>query len=444
MRQDAFNFETTPKEPASELESNAKPKATPKTKPQKKPQKKTIVEQPVKPAILTVTEAVSAARGLLKETFNNIYITGEISGLRPSQAGHLYFSLKDESSLLPAVIFRGVASKLPFQVEDGLEVVLKGTLDIYPGNGKFQIIGTHMEPKGVGALQLAFEQLKKKLTIEGLFNPEHKKTLPFLPKKIGVVTSATGAVIRDILNVACRRFPNIEVLISPSRVQGKGAELEIAEALKRLDSRGDCDVIIIARGGGSLEDLWCFNEEVVARAIFAATTPIVSAIGHEVDFTIADFVADLRAPTPSAAAEIVLPQKNELLTLLADRQGQLLRSLKKMSDQKLTLYESVRGRLKAPTGRFADLLQFIDGQRDRLRFSLNEKVIRGKRMRFSQLAGELNQLSPLGVLARGYTLLQKPKSGDLVRNATDLNEWDLVQAVLDKGRLDLRVEKILK
>jgi len=266
--------------------------------------------------ILTVSELTLNIKGHLEEGFRELWVEGEISNFRSPASGHYYFTLKDDKSQIRAVVFRFMGRSLKFEPKDGLSVICRGRITVYEPRGEYQLILDYMEPKGIGALQLAFEQLKEKLAKEGLFDPAHKKLLPLLPQKIGIVTSPTGAAIRDLLTVIGRRFSNVEILINPVKVQGEGAHQEIAKSIYELNGIPGIDVIIITRGGGSLEDLWSFNEEIVARAIYRSSIPVISAVGHEIDFTIADFVADLRAPTPSAAGELVVRDKAELINLL--------------------------------------------------------------------------------------------------------------------------------
>lgn len=250
--------------------------------------------------IYTVSELTREARMLLESAFPAVWVEGEISNFSIHSSGHMYFSLKDENAVLNCAMFRSENQQLKFGPKDGMQVLCFGRISIYDKQGRYQLYVQTMEPKGLGALQLAFQQLKERLQKEGLFDAAHKKPIPFLPQRIGIVTSPTGAAIRDILNISTRRFQNIHIIINPVRVQGEGAAIEIANAIKEFNEYAKLDVIIVARGGGSLEDLWSFNEEIVARAIYDSKIPVISAIGHEVDFTIADFVADFRAPTPSA------------------------------------------------------------------------------------------------------------------------------------------------
>ncbi len=269
------------------------------------------------PSVYSVSELTAAIRGLLEMNFESLWLEGEISGHKVAQSKHAYFTLKDDRSQIRCVMFRGSRSGLKFEPEDGDQVLVSGRVAVYEARGEYQIIIDSMEPRGLGALQKAFDQLKKKLEEEGLFAPQHKKPLPEFPWKIGVVTSPTGAVIRDILNVLKRRNPKVSVLLNPVKVQGEGSANEIARAIREMNTLPDIDLLIVGRGGGSIEDLWAFNEEVVARAIFQSRIPVISAVGHEVDVTIADFVADLRAPTPSAAAEIAVPVLAETYATLS-------------------------------------------------------------------------------------------------------------------------------
>ncbi len=273
--------------------------------------------------VLTVTELTRRIKSLLEDSIGFVWVVGEVSNLRRPTSGHLYFTLKDAESQIAVVMFKNRNVRLKFRLEDGLEVIAGGLVSVYERRGNYQIIAEELEPRGVGALQLAFEQLKEKLKKEGLFDPEHKKPLPMLPQRIGVVTSPTGAAIRDILNVIERRFSNVHILIYPVLVQGDEAAGQIARAINDVDRLANVDVIIVGRGGGSLEDLWAFNEEVVARAIYECDTPVISAVGHEIDFTIADFVSDVRAPTPSAAAELVVQERETLTEQVETLQKQL-------------------------------------------------------------------------------------------------------------------------
>ncbi|MBW2598571.1 MAG: exodeoxyribonuclease VII large subunit, partial [Deltaproteobacteria bacterium] len=309
--------------------------------------------------VLTVTELTETIKGFLESGFDVIWVTGEISNLRRPASGHVYFTLKDESSQIRAVAFKSAAGRIGFDLEDGMKIVCRGRLNVYPARGEYQLIIDTAEPKGLGALQMAFEQLKERLEKEGLFDPSHKRDIPFLPGKIGIVTSPSGAAVRDILNITGRRFPSVDITISPASVQGTEAPMEICDAISDLNSIG-VDVIIVTRGGGSLEDLFCFNDERVARAIYSSNTPVISAVGHEIDFTIADFVADLRAPTPSAAAELVVPDRKDLIERIRSLKSQLINAGGvSLRESKNRLDFLVKG-LRDPRGQISDLRIGLD------------------------------------------------------------------------------------
>ena len=347
------------------------------------------------PRIFSVGELARCIRGALEGEIGSVHVRGEISNLRRPTSGHLYFCLKDEGAQLRAVLFRAQARLLRFRPEDGQEVIARGRVTFYEAGGDAQIVCDGLEPVGAGALALAFEQLKTRLAAEGLFDPARKKPLPFLPLRIGVVTSPTGAAIRDFLHVLHRRFPRIQVLIAPSRVQGEGAAEEIAAGIRRLD-QGQVDVIVVTRGGGSIEDLWAFNEEVVARAIAAARTPVVSAVGHEIDFTIADFVADVRAPTPTAAAEILAPVEAELRERLAIQRARMQRALLRALERRHALLDRLRGRLSDPRHRLSRERLALDGRRQRA----IEAIARRAKLLHRELSTRMRRLEQLSPAAR--------------------------------------------
>lgn len=404
------------------------------------------VDQPAEahdaPPIFTVSEVTAQIKQQMEESFADVWVVGEVSRYTCASSGHWYFTVKDEDSVLKVVSFRGMNQRFKFKLEEGMEVVCHGKIDLYPKRGEYQLIADYMEPKGQGALQLAFEQLKKRLQEEGLFSSEFKKKLPFLPKRIGVVTSPTGAAVRDIINVLRRRMPVVNIIIAPAKVQGVGAAEEIAQALKILDLSGNCDVIIVGRGGGSIEDLWAFNEEVVARALYECRTPVVSAVGHEIDFTIADFVADLRAPTPSAAAEIVVPDIRDLRSSVRERKLQLTQGLKRWLQLRAQKLQDLRIRLKPPTNRFSDLLLQIDHCRERLVICINSQLSE-RRARIGKLAAELNHLSPLSVLAKGYSVVTD-EQGHAIRRVSQLKIGTKVSARFADGSATAIIEKMTK
>ncbi|MBP8990140.1 MAG: exodeoxyribonuclease VII large subunit [Clostridia bacterium] len=377
------------------------------------------------------------------ETLNPVLVKGELSGVKTYPSGHIYFTLKDSEAAVACVLFRGYASRLRIRPENGLKVIVTARATLYDRDGRFQLIVMDMTADGMGALYLAFEQMKKRLEQEGLFDPAHKKKIPMLPSAIGVVTSPAGAVIRDIIQVLSRRFPNFRLLLMPVAVQGEGAAEEIAAAIRHFNELGTVDVIIVGRGGGSIEDLWPFNEEIVARAIYDSKIPVISAVGHETDFTISDFVADLRAPTPSAAAELVMPIRHEQELYLSQQRSRLARALTRQLDQqKLHLKHLLqRPVLRQPTA-------FIDRRRldlDRFVIALNRamenKVDKAERT-LSILCGKLDALSPLRVMARGYGLVRTVPDGRVLRSTALVQKGDLIDVSLCDGTLRCEVEAV--
>ncbi len=348
-------------------------------------------------------------------TLSNLWIQGELSNFKLHTSGHAYFSLKDSGGVLRCVMFQSRASRLTFRPQDGMKVFCFGSISVYERDGSYQLYVEQMEPDGTGALYLAYEQLKKKLQGEGLFDAERKRKIPFLPSCIGVVTSETGAVIRDIMNVTFRRFPNMRLKLFPVAVQGEGAAEQIAAALDRISRTVCCDVVIVARGGGSLEDLWAFNEETTARAIAACSVPVISAVGHETDFTIADFVADLRAPTPSAAAELAVPEYALLLHTLQSYQGKI----QQIPLQNIRLKRAELERVKSSPffRRPYDFLyqerEYLSGRQERLA-ELAERKRERDQQRLQALRGRLEALSPLRVLERGYSMACKADGSVIV------------------------------
>ena len=398
-------------------------------------------EGPTAPRVYSVSELNRLVKALLERHYPAVWVEGEVSNLRIPASGHAYFTLKDPGGQISAVMFRGDLGRLRFRVQDGLHIVLCGELSVYEARGQYQIIARSAFPRGVGALQAAFEQLKKKLQAEGLFAEERKRPLPALPRRIGLVTSPTGAAIRDFLTVLRRRFPNLAILIDPVRVQGDQAAAEIVAALDAFNARRDVDVIIVTRGGGSLEDLWPFNEEIVARAIARSAIPVVSAVGHEIDFTIADFVADLRVPTPTAAAELVVGRKDELsdrIRLAAERLRTNLR----------TRLQLLRTRLNAAAGSYvfrepANAVRQYQQRIDDLIYRLEanaRRALRDARARIDKGRASLAALSPLAVLDRGYAILFRSADGRVLRAANEAAPGDLVTARLHRGRLHAKVE----
>lgn len=384
--------------------------------------------------IYTVSELTDDVKVLLENTFPEAWVEGEISNFSQSQSGHIYFSLKDAKSSLRCVFFRGANSGLKFSIKDGLQVIAFGGITVYAPNGQYQLNIRRLEPKGAGALQLAFEQLKEKLSKEGLFDQAHKKRLPVLPLRVGVVTSPVGAAIRDILNILRRRAPFVKIILNPVKVQGEGSAQEIARAISEFNQYKEVDALIVGRGGGSLEDLWAFNEEVVARAIYNSRIPVISAVGHEVDWTIADFTADLRAPTPSAAAELVVRQKDELLSELEHLR---LRMHSEVNNKIKTLNNRLRALkdayvLKYPLNFIQVYLQRIDGFSHRLRQQAGH-ILEVNRHKFVHLTEKLEALSPLRVLSRGYSIAFRLPEMKVVTDTSQINVSDRMKTQLKTG-----------
>jgi exodeoxyribonuclease VII large subunit len=390
--------------------------------------------------VLTVSQVTTLIKAALEGSFPQVWVQGEISNAKLHSSGHFYFTLKDEGAQISGVMWRSRVSSLLFKPEDGMKVIARGSITVYPPRGNYQIDVAQLQPLGIGELQLAFERLKKKLQAEGLFDESHKKPIPEYPERIGVITSLTGAALQDIRSVLSRRFPAIEVVLIPVRVQGAGAAAEIAAAIDEMNQYGNVDVMIVGRGGGSLEDLWAFNEEVVARSIFDSEIPVVSAVGHEVDFSIADFVADLRAPTPSAAAELVVRDRTDLLDILRN-----LRYTMRQSVEELTT--SLRDRIQNLLSSYSfnkprDLIrqsaQHVDELERNLHLAIShlQTITDGQHRALSQ---RLNALSPEGVLHRGYTIVRK--DGKVVTTSTGLREGDRTSIQFHDGDVTTRVER---
>ncbi len=438
--------------------------------------------------IYKVSEVTKIVKSVLEEShIANLWVEGEVSNFRIPSSGHQYFTLKDPNSQIKCVIYKSSAGRLRFVPEDGISVILYGKLTVYEPRGEYQIVGTRMEPLGVGALQLAFEQLKQRLEEEGLFDEAHKKPIPLIPKRVGVITSPTGAAIRDILKVTGRRFSSVSILLHPARVQGEGAAQEIAAAIDTMNKIGGVDVLIIGRGGGSVEDLWAFNEEVVARSIYASEIPVISAVGHEIDLTISDFVADRRAPTPSAAAEMVVANKVDLVSRLSSLNVRISRSINSRIELFRERQENTQHRLLSRDGtdkihsfqqNIDDLLSracnalansverrrgVLEGCSEKLTYigipaqvsemrkdigNLEQRCItnmrhllRSRADKFKTFVAELNALSPLAILERGYSICYRHPSRQVVRNAAEVSVGDKVGVKLANGDLVCEVEQ---
>ena len=436
--------------------------------------------------ILTVSRLTALLRGVLEENFEQLWVQGEVSNLSYPSSGHCYFTLKDAGAQLRCVMFKGAVKNLRFRLADGMALIVRGRISVYDLRGEYQLICEYIEPAGVGALQTAFVQLKEKLAGEGLFAESHKKPLPRFPRRVGVITSATGAAIHDILNVLKRRFASLEVLLYPVRVQGEGAALEIARALDDMNQLAGVDVLIVGRGGGSLEDLWPFNEEVLARAVYRSKIPVISAVGHETDWSICDFVADLRAPTPSAAAELVIASADELRNQIESLRHRLRLTLEHRLAALDGRLEALRRSLHDPRTMLGHLAQRMDDLTGRLDLALQVSVTR-RRERFERLqdtlrhndpqvridalrqqinllslqaerkmrqhvdilkqgfgdnAARLEVLSPLKTLARGYAIASRPDTGRIITDAAALVPGDPLLLTLWRGRVRCRVDAL--
>jgi exodeoxyribonuclease VII large subunit len=392
------------------------------------------------PRIFTVSELSQGIKYLLETNFRELWVEGEISGLKVSSLGHTYFDLKDATSNISGVMFRGFATTLKFDLQNGLLVRVRGNITTYDRQSKYQLMAKEIQPAGIGPLQLAFEQLKKKLAAEGLFDPSRKRPIPALPQKIAVVTSPTGAAIRDILSILERRYANMHIIIAPVKVQGAGSKEEIAEAIKDLNAGfPDIDVLLVGRGGGSMEDLWAFNEEIVARAIAGSKIPVISCVGHETDFTIADFVADLRAATPSAAAELVVKSKVELAANIAGLERRLLQSLR-------IYYENLQGKFRrlSSSRMLANPLALLERPVRRLDDAVEGMIhASGERLRrawekLNLQSEKLKALSPLFPLKKGYAVV-KDAAGKAVKTAASLAPGDRLSLQFAEGRAEAQV-----
>jgi len=435
--------------------------------------------------VLTVGELARRIQGALESGLGTVWVVGEISNLRAAPSGHYYFTLKDDEAQIAAVLFRTAAARTRFRPEDGLEVVAGGRIRLYEARGAVQLYVDSLEPRGQGAVRLALEQLRRKLAAEGLLAPERKRALPFLPRCVGVVTALGGAAVHDILAMLGSRFPNLHVIVRPVRVQGVGAEREIAQGIRDVCAISDVDVVIVGRGGGSIEDLWAFNDEAVARAIVECRVPVVSAVGHEIDVTIADLVADARAPTPTAAAELVIPRKADLLAAVARHRGFLSARLARHLDGRRRAVESLRARLRDPRRavrsararaceievrlaralerRLAEYRENVSTLEERMLFSSPARRIAAARVeiggvvprltaslrhrieiareRVGRLAGSLSSLSPLAVLDRGYAVVWKSGETRPLRSSADVAPGDSLRIRVARGGLRARVER---
>jgi len=392
--------------------------------------------------VYTVSGITAEIKELIEGTFPPVWVEGEIGNFTHHGSGHMYFSLKDEGASLRCVFFRQHNFRLRFKPEDGMKVLAFGELSVYEPSGQYQLKIAELRPVGIGELQLAFEQLKARLQAEGLFDRERKRPIPSFPAVVAVVTSPTGAAIRDIISVISRRCPPVQIVVYPVRVQGEGAAAEIAGGIRAIGRWGGADVVITGRGGGSIEDLWAFNEEVVARAIADCPVPVISAVGHETDFTIADFVADLRAPTPSAAAEFAVPDAVELLARLKELANRLLRSQQNRLDYAWQMFDSLERGLSP--GRLLERYKYLKLQQDLLARRLCRVVytiLEAGFGRWEALRSQLAALNPAAVLERGFSLVRTP-AGQIVRDAQQVAVNDILELILGSGLLGCRVETV--
>ncbi|MBI9074454.1 MAG: exodeoxyribonuclease VII large subunit [Desulfatibacillum sp.] len=447
-----------------------------------------LVQHTTKRRIHTVSQLTAVIKSVLEDALPFVWVTGEISNLKMPTSGHYYFTLKDNQAQIRSVMFKGHARNLKFVPEDGMNVVCLGRVAVYEPQGTYQVLVEHMEPAGVGALALAFEQLKARLAQEGLFNAEHKKEIPFLPRIIAVITSPTGAVIHDILRVLGYRFPNVHVQVWPVRVQGADSPDQIVSAFSQISAQNQADVIILARGGGSLEDMASFNSEAVGRAIFASEIPVISAVGHETDYTIADYVADRRAPTPSAAAEIAVPEYEGLELLLTEQVSRLKGALSLLIQKERDRFLNLKKRLPPPRRQVDDwrlrlddyngrvnhlLFRYLQGKRTEisthlykvnrlsplhiipnhkaileLRYgqirSLIRQAVAANQAALKQARASLDALNPASILERGYSIARKIPGMEIVRKASNLSAGDEVEITLASGKVAAVIKSIEK
>jgi len=393
--------------------------------------------EPEPPKHWTVSELTHQIRGILEPSFRQVWVQGELSNFRPAASGHVYFSLKDEGASISAALFGWGGKRRPFELKDGMQVLCRGKISVYPPRGSYQLVVEQIEPLGAGALQIAFEQLKAKLDSEGLFDPRRKRPLPAFPRRIAVITSPSGAAIQDMLNILRRRAPHLYVLVVPALVQGDEAPRQLIRGLEAVNRHQLGDVIVLARGGGSMEDLWCFNDEALARAIASSKIPVISAVGHEIDFTISDFVSDLRAPTPSAAAEIVSGNWVDVSVRLRDAQARLGSAIIRDLSVRRRLLEHVSARVVSPRDRLREQAQRCDDLLMRLERAMRTRLER-RHAFVEQWMGKLDALSPLRVLERGYSIVRS-EPGTVIRSASQVQEGQKLRITFHDGECPVQV-----
>ena len=392
------------------------------------------------PSALTVSQLTAILKGAVEESFYDLWVSGEVTGVTKHRSGHIYFTLKDEGAQIKGIVWRSTAQRLKFQLKDGIEVLCRGGIEIYPPRGDYSLVVRQLEPRGLGALQLAFKQLQEKLAAAGLFDAARKRPLPKFPKRIAFVTSPTGAAIHDFLQVCHRRFRGTHVLIIPARVQGEGAAADIVRGIQLANRLAEPpDILVVGRGGGSLEDLWCFNEEMVVRAIFASKIPVISAVGHEVDVTLADLVADRRALTPTEAAELAVPSAEELTRQIAVLQRRMTTGLKSRVASARIHLERLASRpvLARPLHRVRHVARRLDELEARATRALTRRQSR-LRERLAALSSRLETLSPLATLSRGYSVTTR-EDGSIVRDVQGLAENDILTTQVERGQFSSRI-----
>jgi exodeoxyribonuclease VII large subunit len=393
--------------------------------------------------VYTVSEITQDIKLILENTFGEVWVEGEVSNFKAYPSGHFYFTLKDEGAVLATAMFKNANKDVKFKIEDGLKVICFGRIEVYAPRGQYQLIVEKIEPRGIGAQQLAFEQLKNKLFKEGLFDQQHKKELPLMPFCAGIVTSSAGAAVRDILQILKKGAPCVDIIIRPVRVQGEHAGREIAEATHDFNQFKQVDVIIICRGGGSTEDLWSFNEEIVARAIYNSQIPTISAVGHQINVTLSDLVADVFVETPSAAAKVIVDKKNALLAELDGYKYELSSAISNILHRLKNTLATLKGMLKSPLDRLLEKQQLLD----ELNSGLNSHIQHALDMageKFRSLTERLEALSPLAVLSRGYSLSSLMPEGKLIKDASELKPKDLIKTILAKGSFLSSVQEVIK
>jgi exodeoxyribonuclease VII large subunit len=393
--------------------------------------------------VLTVSALTFLLKEIVETALPHVWVSGEISNFIRAGSGHCYFTLKDDAAQLKAVMWRSTSQRIRFELHDGLEILAAGPIQVYEARGVYQIVVEQLQPKGIGPLELAFRQLQQKLAAEGLFAPERKRPLPRFPRRIALVTSPTGAAVRDMLQVITRRWPRANIIVVPVAVQGSEAAPQISAALRRVHLIPDVDICICGRGGGSLEDLWAFNDEIVARAIYHCRVPVISAVGHEIDVTIADLVADKRALTPSEAAELVVPLESDVRAELEKLRQRLVSALKQQAQRARLRLDAIANRrcFARPIDHLHELARRLDELESRLKRGM-QRTVEASQQRLASHSASLNALSPLAVLERGYSLTKRVADGELIRDAAQLREGDQLSTLFARGSVISEVRSV--